>query len=264
MYAPTEMSGAKQRVRTVWRTVVPESVRDRVTAVRSARRETRWRRPRRLGELRRTTPFGTWGESRGGPVDRYYVERFVESHAEDVRGRILEIAGDEYTRRFGTGVTSLDILDIEPDNPRATFVGDIADAPAVPDDAFDCVFVTQLLPFVWDVPGAFATAHRILRPGGVLLVTTPGLCRIAPVEAERYGHWWNFTAMSMRRLASERFGDENVEITTYGNVLTATAFLFGLGLWDLKPEELSHRDPAFEVTIGVRAVKRTDGERAPS
>lgn len=258
------MSADKERMRTLWRTVVPDSVRDRVNAVRSTRREASWRRPRRLGELRRTTPFGTWGESRGGPIDRYYVDRFVESHSGDVRGRVLEIAGDEYTRRFGTGVTRRDILDIEPDNSSATFVGDIADAPAVPDDTFDCVFLTQLLPFVWDVHGAFATAYRILRPGGVLLVTTPGLCRIAPVEAERYGHWWNFTAMSMRRLASERFGEESVEVTTFGNVLTATAFLYGLGLWDLKPEELLHHDPAFEVTIGVRAVKRTDGERVTS
>lgn len=250
------MGTTTERARVVWRTLVPASVRDRVNAVRGARRDARWGRPRRLGDLRRTTPFGTWGESRGGPIDRYYVERFVESHASDVQGRVLEIAGDEYTRRFGIGVSRLDILDIKADNPNATFVADIADAPNVPGDAFDCVFVTQLLPFVWDVRGALATAHRILRPGGVLLITTPGLCRIAPVEAELYGHWWNLTAMSIRRLTSERFGEENVDVTTYGNVLSATAFLFGLGLWDLSAEELSYVDPAFEVTIGVRAVKR--------
>ena len=258
------MSAPSGRARAVWRKVVPANVRDRVNAARSARRDASWRRPRRLGELRRTTPFGTWGESRGGPIDRHYVERFIESHASDVRGRVLEIAGDEYTRRFGTGVSRLDILDIEPDNPSATFVADIAEAPRVPDDAFDCVFVTQLLPFVWDVRAALGTSYRILRPGGVLLVTTPGLCRIAPVEAELYGHWWSFTAMSMRRLVSEHFGEENVEVTTFGNVLTATAFLFGLGLHDLSPEELSYHDPAFEVTIGVRAVKRARDATDPA
>jgi hypothetical protein len=97
----------------------------------------------------------------------------------------------------------------------------------------------------------------VLRPGGVLLVTTPGICRIAPVEAELYGHWWNFTSMSVERLVIEAFGEENVEVTTYGNVLAAAAYLFGLGLNDLTPEELAHHDPAFQVTIGVRAVKPT-------
>jgi SAM-dependent methyltransferase len=240
----------------MWRSYVPESVRFKVGDLREARRARRWRRPRRLGELRRTTPFGTWGESRGGPIDRYYVDRYLEAHAADIRGRVLEVTGDEYATAFGTGVERVDILDIEDDNPRASFVADIANAPNVPDDAFDCVLVTQLLPFVWDVRGAFRTSHRVLRSGGVLLVTTPGICRIAPVEAELYGHWWNFTSMSAARLAAEQFGEENVEVTTYGNVLAAAAYLFGLGLHDLAPEELAHRDPAFQVTIGVRAVKR--------
>lgn len=247
-----------EHARRLWRRV-PGPLRDRINDFRAVRRDASWRRPRRLGELRRTAPFGTWGESRGGPIDRYYVERFVEAHASDVRGRVLEIAGDEYTRRFGSAVTELDILDIEADNPKATIVADIAHAPNVPDDTFDCVFVTQLLPFVWDVRGALATSHRVLRSGGVLLITTPGLCRIAPVEAVRYGHWWNFTSMSMRRLVSEHFPEENVEVTTYGNVLAAASFLYGLGLWDLTHEELSYVDPAFEVTIGVRAVKRGRG-----
>jgi SAM-dependent methyltransferase len=139
-----------------------------------------------VGELRRTTPFSTWGESRGGPLDRYFIAQYLETRASDIRGRVLEVAGDEYAVAHGRGVERIDVLDIEPDNPKASFVGDIADAPSLPSDAFDCVLVTQLLPFVVEVRGALATCHRVLRPGGVLLVTTPGICRIAPVEAEHY------------------------------------------------------------------------------
>ncbi len=32
----------------------------------------------------------------------------------------------------------------------------------------------------------------------------------------------------MRRLAEEAFGAANVEVETYGNVLTASGFLYGL------------------------------------
>lgn len=243
-------------VRHIWRNYVPGRLRARVNASRAARRASAWRKPRKLGDLRRTTPFGTWGESRGGPIDRYYVGQFIARHAGDMRGRALEIAGDEYIQWYGTDVHRADILDIREDNPRATFVADLAEAPNVPDSTFDCVLVTQLLPFIYDVRAALATTHRILVPGGVLLATTPGICRIAPVEAELYGHWWNFTSMSMKRLCEGAFGAGNVEVQTYGNVLSAAAFLFGLGEFDLSPEELAVHDPAFQVTIGVRAVKQ--------
>ncbi len=48
------------------------------------------------------------------------------------------------------------------------------------------------------------------------------------------------------------------ETSRYGRTGTsssAAGFLFGLGAWDLAPEEVAVHDPAFEVIIGVRAVK---------
>jgi len=245
-----------ERLRRVWRTVVPGPVRRWTASARAARRQAAWRKPRDLGDLRRTEPFSTWGASRGGAIDRYYIEQFLHRHTEDIKGRALEICGDEYIKAFGSGVTSIDVLDVFPDNPRATIVADLADAPGLPAASFDCVLVTQVLPFIADPRAGFRTAHRILAEGGVLLATTPGLCRIAPVEAAQFGHWWNFTAESARRLAAEQFGDRNVEIETFGNVLSAAAFLFGLGRWDVTAQELDVHDPAFEVIVGIRAVKR--------
>jgi ubiquinone/menaquinone biosynthesis C-methylase UbiE len=49
-------------------------------------------------------------------------------------------------------------------NPEATIVGDLADAPHIPSDTFDCAIVTQTLQFVYDVRAAFATLHRIVAP----------------------------------------------------------------------------------------------------
>jgi hypothetical protein len=46
-----------------------------------------------------------------------------------------------------------------------------------------------------------------------------------------------------------------VEVETFGNVLAATGFLYGLAAADLKPDELDARDPLYEVVIGLRAVK---------
>jgi SAM-dependent methyltransferase len=218
--------------------------------------EWRKRRPPDLGDLRRLTPIDpNWGFERGTPIDRIYVERFVGAHAADIRGRVLEIAAPDYTNRFGTGVAQVDILMATEGNPEATLVGDLADAPHIPADTFDCAIVTQTLQFVWDTRAALATLHRILTPGGVLLATVPGLTKISPPEDEEYGEWWHFTARSVQRLAEEAFGSGNVEVRAFGNVLSATAFLYGLAASDLRPEELNARDRLYEVTIGLRAVK---------
>jgi SAM-dependent methyltransferase len=179
----------------------------------------------------------------------------MERHAGDIRGRALEIAGDEYIRRYGVGVTKTDILDVLPDNPKATVVADLVDAPAELNASFDCVLVTQVLSWIYEPRAAIEAAHRILTPGGVLLATTPGIARIAPVEAELFGEWWHFTAMSGRRVAEEVFGAGNVEVETFGNVLTASASLYGLGAADVSPEELAVHDPAFPLVVAIRAVK---------
>jgi SAM-dependent methyltransferase len=222
----------------------------------------RWRtarraRPPELGDLRRLAPIDpNWGFERGRPLDRVYIERFLEQHSADIRGRVLEVGGSKYTRRFGTGVVRADVLDLLAENPNATIVGDLADAPQIPDASFDCVILTQVLQFVFDVPAALATAARILAPGGVLLATVPGITKVSAREDEAFGDWWRFTARSLHRLAANAFPDGELDVCSYGNVLTAAAFLYGLAESDLRPDEISAHDPAFEVVVALRAVKR--------
>jgi SAM-dependent methyltransferase len=248
--------GEQEGVPRGWRRLVPAGTRRRLRPVRAAYVDWRRRRPFDLGDLRRTTPVdANWGFERGTPIDRVYVERFVGGHADDIHGRALEIAAPDYTTRFGRSVTSVDVLMAEEGNAEATIVADLADAPHVPDDAFDCAIVTQTLQFVYNVRAAFRTLHRILAPGGVLLATVPGLTKISPHEDAVYGEWWHYTSRSLGRLGGEAFGGTNVEVTSYGNVLAAAGFLYGLAASDLEQEELDAHDPLFEVVVALRAVK---------
>ncbi len=214
----------------------------------------------RFGSLRRVNPISReWGEDRGGPVDRYFIERFLDANRSDVHGRVLEIAEDVYSRRFGGGqVTGIDILAYhEDENPNATIIADLTSAEHIPSNAFDCVIVTQTLQLIYEVRSAVRTLHRILKPGGVALVTAPGISQINRHDTEPWGdYWsWNFTALSMRRLFSEHFPKENVSVQSHGNVLVAAAFLYGLGRGELTGAELRHHDPDYEVLITVRAKK---------
>jgi len=217
----------------------------------------RRRRPVLLGSLGRTTPVGEqWGYDRGTPVDRWYIERFLSAHAADIQGRVLEVGDNRYTKRFGGGrVTRSDVLHAVPGNPDATFVGDIARADHLPGDAFGCVVFTQVLQYVFDVRAAVRQLHRILAPGGVALVTVPGIIKVDWGAMELWPDSWRFTSRSVHRLFEEAFGEGGARVEAFGNVRVAVAALHGLAREDLREADLALHDPHYEVTIGVRAVK---------
>lgn len=217
------------------------------------RRLRRLYRPARFGLLRRTTPVSDhWGFDRGTPIDRHYIERFLESNRHDIHGRVLEVTDSGYTDRFGAGVTRRDVLDVDPENASATLVADLARATAIPSDVFDCFVLTQTLQFIYDVRAALVHAHRILRPGGILLATVPAVSRIAP----QWTDYWRFTPAACSALFGDIFGQAQVEVRSYGSVLTAIAFLTGMAREELSPRRLEAQDSRFPVVVAVRACKR--------
>jgi SAM-dependent methyltransferase len=237
--------------------LLPGAARRRVRAAMRGRRSGV--RSPDMGELRRTEPFSRdWGFDRGGrPVDRYYIERFLASHAAEIRGRTLEVANANYTKRFGTGVEIADVLHVEEGNPEATIVADLADGSTLPADAFDCFILTQTLHSIYDVRAAMRTVHRILAPGGVLLATVPGISQVVHPDFEMWGDYWRFTTLAVERLCTEAgFAPEDLEVRAYGNVLAATALLHGLASRELTPDELETDDGAnYQLVITVHARK---------
>ena len=210
----------------------------------------------RFGDLRRCTPISRrFGFDRGLPVDRYYIERFLSDHRDDVRGHVLEIGDDSYTKRFGNGqVLKSDVFDVSEGNPQATIVGDLSRGDNIPSDTFDCVILTQTLQLIHDARAALKTVYRILKPGGVLLATFPGISQIVRDAWRKHWHW-SFTHVSAKRLFEEVFPAANVTIDVSGNVLTAAAFLYGLAAEELRQEELDYSDSDYELLIAVKAVK---------
>ena len=218
----------------------------------------------RFGDLRRTRPVASdFGYARGGPVDRYYIESFLERHDTDVRGRVLEVGDDAYTRRFGGDrVERADVLHID-NVGGSTYSGDISEGSFLPDDTFDCIILTQTLHLVYDFPAALRTIRRILRPGGVLLLTVPG---ISNMDSGEWGSSWyySFTHLALQRMAEESLPGFDVEITSYGNVLAAVGFLHGLSVNELTRAELDdhHRPYSLIHALRARGPAEDTSERA--
>jgi len=210
----------------------------------------------RFGDLLRLHPIGTrWGFDRGEPIDRAYIEAFLQRHSEDVKGRVLEAGDNAYTLRFGAErVSCSDVLHVDAGASNATIVADLARADHVGSDLFDCIILTQTLQYIFDVSAAVRTLGRILKPGGILLLSVPG---IGQIDHDRWGEmrYWSMTAAGVKTLLTQQFERESVEVETRGNVLAAICFLHGLSQADIPSVAWQLDDPHFPVTILARAVK---------
>lgn len=209
------------------------------------------------GDLRRREPVSrVFGLDRGTPIDRYYIEGFLERHKTLIHGRVLEVGDSTYTNRFGeTRITQADILHTPPGGKSATIVGDLTTGAGIPSGAFNCLILTQVLPFLFDVQAAVTQAHAALKPGGVVLATVPGISQISRYDMDRWGDFWRFTSKSAQLLFERAFlpSGGSVQVASFGNALAATGFIQGVALEELTWEELDYQDPDYEVTITICA-----------
>ncbi len=220
------------------------------------RRLQRLRHPLWFGTLRRTRPLSDhWGRERGTPIDRWYIEAFLEEHRADITGRVLEVRDAGYTSRFGHGLIIVDIVDIDHTNRRATIRADLSVAGSLPAGTFNAIVLTQVLQYVTDVPAAIANLAQALAPGGVLLISVPCIGRIgrSDVDIDR----WRFTPTGLEQLLEAAFGDAELRVGGRGNVLAAIAFLAGAAAEELAASDLETDDPSFPVVSLARAVRPT-------
>jgi SAM-dependent methyltransferase len=207
--------------------------------------------------LRRVRPYRKdFGWYRGKCVDRYYIEQFLLRHSADIHGRAVEIGQNLYMKQFGgERIAHADVLDFVA-RPEVTLLADLNEAPAIPDDSFDCIICTQTLMCLYNPAAAVRTCFRTLAPGGVALVTVSGISQIVPPKMTGGSDdFWRFTCASAHKLFANVFGAENITVESFGNVLTATALLHGLVVEELTPEEFAYNDPNYPVIVAVRAVK---------
>lgn len=211
-----------------------------------------------FGDLKRFVPVAreALGEDRGPLIDRYYIEKFMEQHKGDVRGVVLEMEDNSYTMRYGgRAVTKCEVLHLDPGNPQATIIGDLAKDGVLPEDRFDCIICTQTLFIIYDYRAAVKNLYRALKPGGVLLTSFPNISPIVDYGGVSWRDSWRFTEFSARRVFEEFFPAKNIETKTYGNIYVAVAFLHGLSAGELTRQELDYHDPCFQVMITLRARK---------
>ena len=196
-----------------------------------------------------------YGDDRGTPVDRFYIDGFINDNRHRISGHVLEVAEDTYSRQYGNGIDSIDVLHYEEGTPGATLIGDLSRPDTLPEDRFDCFICTQTIHVIYNYQDAIRGARRLLKPGGVLLCTLSGIAQISRYDMDRWGDYWRFTTLSAQRSFGEIFGAPNVTVDYGGNCYAAVNFLRGIALEELDRNKLGVKDPNYPILITIIATK---------
>lgn len=195
------------------------------------------------------------GCNRGTPIDRYYIEKFLKSHIDRIAGRVMEIGDNSYTIQYGKNVSESYILTADRgkkgEHGENIIYGDLQTGKGCKDDFLDCFILTQTLPFIYDVRSAANNIVRMLKKDGVALITASGISMVSRYDDERWGHYWGFTETSMRKIFEGLIREDQIEIISMGNPKTASAFLYGLSVEDMRAEDFEEDDPLVSLMIGA-------------
>lgn len=196
----------------------------------------------------------TFGFSRGTPIDRYYIENWLEKNKYMIYGDVLEIAEDTYTKKYGQDrVKKSYMLHVAEDKPPY-IKGNFETGEGIKEESVDCIILTQTIPFIFDIQSAMTNIYKMLTKNGRCIITVSGISQISRYDMDRWGEYWRFTNLSLRNVA-EKAGFDVVEMQNYGNVKIATAMLYGLAAEELDKKELNYIDDDYQVIICATLIK---------
>ena len=194
-----------------------------------------------------------YGLDRGTPLDRRYIEAFLGERQGAIRGAVLEVQDDAYTRRFGADrVSESAVVDIDASNQQATLIADLNQPGSLPAEAYDCIILTQTLHLLRRPGRCVESCHRALRRGGVLLLTAPALSRVSPTYPD--ADYWRFTPAGIAELFAQHWTGA-FTVHAWGNLRSCIGFLLGEVVEDLPDTILDNHDPRFVLSVAVEAHK---------
>lgn len=189
-----------------------------------------------------------FGQGRGTPIDRWYIDAVLDAHRDVIHGDVYEVAESTYTHRYATGAYV----------PHAIHVGgirgmekvDLATGEGVREAMADCFICTQTLQFIYDVQSAAKNIYKMLKSGGTVILSANGINPLSLSDYHAWGEYWNFTAQSLRRLLQDAgFAADQIEIRSHGNIKIAVCYLYGLCQEDLQESDFLYEDEQFPMLL---------------
>jgi len=188
------------------------------------------------------------------PIDRYYIYHFLKRQAGRVSGTVLNVGADGAdTIRALFAHCSYVTVDLQ-GSKQPDIVCDARALPFAAGEGPDCILCSQVLEHADDPGGLLHEFRRVLRPRGLLMLTTP----FHPIYHADPDDYWRFTESGLRMLLD---GWDDVVVEPYGNRWMQIAFVQGKVLRDVDTRLLDVPDPYVPLGFACTAVRP---ERVPT
>lgn len=210
---PFEPAAVAKHITTHYQQWVPQCA---VATLYTLIRVFGYEETRRAFEGKVVSGFGSTSGGHCIPTVRRYIREFIIESLRKHRptGPILDLGSGYRSARS-------EILSVNPTlevktadlNPalKPDLVLDAMDMKVIPDASFGSVVCIELLEHVEEPERVIREIHRILRPGGLLILTVPFAVMIH--ERSNQTDYWQFTPSGLRYLLQKRFRDVIIRTT---------------------------------------------------
>ncbi|HAC64234.1 MAG TPA: methyltransferase [Cyanothece sp. UBA12306] len=202
------------------------------------------------GDLNRKVPIcQAFGLTRGTPVDRYYLKKFIAEIKEQVNGKILEVGGTPKDKDFyqlNSG-SSYQILNLEP-GPGIDIVGDVHNPLVIAPESLDSVIIFNVLEHCYAPWIVVENIYKWLKNGGKCFAMVPNGIRVHATPVD----YWRPLPDGMKFLF-RNFSQQKLYV--YGNPMSVIASYHGIATEELSEEELNNFHPDYPVATCIVAEK---------
>lgn len=142
---------------------------------------------------------------------RYYLDLILEENKQVFKGKILDIGGKKDNRR-GEFQPPYDQVEewlfLNNDNQANPDI--LIDLPSIPlkDNCIDVVLCTEVLEYIYDYRELLFQMGRVIKPGGVLILSTPFM---GALHGDPEGDYYRFTEPLLIKELSDSFTIESIE-----------------------------------------------------
>ncbi|TRU96281.1 MAG: methyltransferase domain-containing protein [Microcystis wesenbergii Mw_QC_S_20081001_S30D] len=202
------------------------------------------------GDLKKSVPIcHVFGLTRGKPVDRYYLNKFIQEIKPQIVGKILEIGGTSKDKDFyGINLgSSYQIMNIEP-GLGIDIVGDAHDGSIIKPESFDSIITFNVLEHCYAPWQVVENIYTWLKPGGKCFVMVPSAQRLHAIPRDYWRPLPDAFAWMFRKFSQQK-------LYVYGNPISVIASYHGIATEELTTEELDAFHPDFPVATCIVAQK---------
>lgn len=202
------------------------------------------------GDFKRKAPMcPILGYTRGTPIERYYLEQFVNQIRHHVTGNVLEVGGTLENKEIYQfdKATKYHAVNLEAGR-GVSIVGDIHSSELLEPSSLDTAVIFNVLEHCHDPWVVVQNIYHALKVGGKCFCFVPNVQRYHDAP----GDYWRILPDGLKQLFRE-FSEQKLHV--YGNPQMAIATLMGMTVEEVSPEELDEFHPDYAVSTGIFAVK---------